>query len=260
MIAALPAGDSLGEIGVTFYLGKVQSDGATGSWNRDLATDIRAISDWGTKTRGTLIEDQELEAIRVRGLEVECQRYGIDRLHLLIPGVLIPTDKFEAAWATVGGGLWSRLRKGFNIVVHCKGGSGRAGTIAARLLVELDADPEDAIQSVREARPGVIETVEQERPVHDKRPISLGVPSMSLDAIRGRALDALIGLAVGDAIGTTVEFRRRGTFDPVTDEDGGRPSHSVLPPQNLAASLHPHHSCLIHHAILPRSTQICCLC
>ncbi|WP_454104719.1 ADP-ribosylglycohydrolase family protein [Methylorubrum extorquens] len=33
----------------------------------------------------------------------------------------------------------------------------------------------------------------------------------------------MVGLAVGDAIGTTVEFRHRGTFDPVTDMVGGGP-------------------------------------
>jgi ADP-ribosyl-[dinitrogen reductase] hydrolase len=36
---------------------------------------------------------------------------------------------------------------------------------------------------------------------------------------------ALLGLAVGDAIGTTVEFSPRGTFTPVTDMIGGGPFH-----------------------------------
>lgn len=31
----------------------------------------------------------------------------------------------------------------------------------------------------------------------------------------------LIGLAVGDAVGTTVEFKQRGTFPLVTDMTGG---------------------------------------
>ncbi len=38
-----------------------------------------------------------------------------------------------------------------------------------------------------------------------------------LDRYRG----CLLGLAVGDAIGTTVEFKARGTFPPVTDMVGG---------------------------------------
>ena len=43
--------------------------------------------------------------------------------------------------------------------------------------------------------------------------------SMLTDRFRG----ALIGLAVGDALGTTVEFRPRGSFEPVTDMIGGGP-------------------------------------
>jgi ADP-ribosylglycohydrolase len=41
--------------------------------------------------------------------------------------------------------------------------------------------------------------------------------------MRDRVRGALIGLAVGDAVGTTVEFKRPGTFAPVTDMVGGGP-------------------------------------
>ena len=37
----------------------------------------------------------------------------------------------------------------------------------------------------------------------------------------GRFRGCLLGLAVGDAIGSTVEFRQRGSFPPVTDMVGG---------------------------------------
>lgn len=40
-----------------------------------------------------------------------------------------------------------------------------------------------------------------------------------LERFRG----CLLGLAVGDAVGTTVEFRPRGTFEPLTDMVGGGP-------------------------------------
>ena len=40
---------------------------------------------------------------------------------------------------------------------------------------------------------------------------------------RDRFRGALVGLAVGDAIGTSVELRPPGTFPPVTDMVGGGP-------------------------------------
>lgn len=40
-----------------------------------------------------------------------------------------------------------------------------------------------------------------------------------LDRIKG----CLVGLACGDAVGTTLEFQRRGSFEPITDMMGGGP-------------------------------------
>src|SRR5579863_10685948 len=40
---------------------------------------------------------------------------------------------------------------------------------------------------------------------------------------RDRFRGCLLGLACGDAVGTTVEFRRQGSFSPVTDMVGGGP-------------------------------------
>jgi ADP-ribosylglycohydrolase len=42
-----------------------------------------------------------------------------------------------------------------------------------------------------------------------------------LTAIQDRYCGALIGLACGDAVGTTVEFMGRGTFPDLTDMVGG---------------------------------------
>ncbi len=41
--------------------------------------------------------------------------------------------------------------------------------------------------------------------------------------LRERYRGALLGLAAGDAVGTTVEFSPPGTFTPVTDMVGGGP-------------------------------------
>ena len=41
--------------------------------------------------------------------------------------------------------------------------------------------------------------------------------------IQDRFRGSLLGLAIGDAVGTTVEFQPRGSFAPVTDMTGGGP-------------------------------------
>lgn len=41
--------------------------------------------------------------------------------------------------------------------------------------------------------------------------------------LRDRFRGALLGLAAGDAVGTSVKFEQRGHFAPVTDMTGGGP-------------------------------------
>ena len=46
---------------------------------------------------------------------------------------------------------------------------------------------------------------------------------MSEITARNRFLGCLLGLAAGDALGTTLEFKRPGTFEPIHDMTGGGP-------------------------------------
>ena len=49
--------------------------------------------------------------------------------------------------------------------------------------------------------------------------------SHPIDPTRDRYRGALLGLAAGDALGTTLEFRPSGTFTPIDDMVGGGPFH-----------------------------------
>lgn len=115
------------------------------------------------------------------------------------------------------------MRHGFGVLVHCKGGLSRAGTIAARLLVELGMDHAMAIQQVRMVRPGAIETAAQLEHVKSCALVEVPGPDTSSEAVRDRAIGALLGLAVGDALGTTGEFQARDSYPRITDLVGGGP-------------------------------------
>ena len=222
-IAEVAAGAGHGRIGITLCPGKSGQSLRGGYWRRDLDIDLDAIRDWGAATIVTLIEDHEFEFLGVSQLGDGVRDRSMQWLHLPIRDVSIPGAAFEARWAVYGETLRSQLRHGHDVLVHCRGGLGRAGTIAARLLVELGHEPCAAIELVRKARPGAIETSEQETYVRGLEFVPEHAPSTTLEAIRDRARGALIGLAVGDAIGTTLEFSKRDSYPLLQDMVGGGP-------------------------------------
>lgn len=162
-IDVVTAGPAFGRIGITFCPGKYDPHGLSGAWDRDLVLDLDAISDWGAAAVVTLLEPKELMLLRVEGLGQEVLRRKMLWFHLPIVDVSIPSEKFEQEWDVAGEELRSILRRKLDVLVHCRGGLGRAGMIAARLLIELGMEPKKAIASVRAARPGAIETSNQEK-------------------------------------------------------------------------------------------------
>lgn len=160
-IAALDAPGG-GRIGMTFCPGKRDPLAMTGPWARDLDTDLAAIRAWGASVLVTLMESHELEHLEVGRLGEAARATGLDWYHLPIRDVSVPSDAFETQWRTSGEELRERLLGGQSLVVHCRGGLGRTGLIAARLLIELGEAPSRALQRVRAARPGAVETREQE--------------------------------------------------------------------------------------------------
>ena len=222
-IAEVSAGANLGKIGITFCPGKKQTSAFSGIWNRDLDLDLKVIQQWGAAAVVTLIEPYELHALQVTDLGDEVRSRHMAWHHLPIRDVSVPGPQFEQAWQEAGPNLRQLLQSGFNVLVHCKGGLGRAGTIAARLMVELGAAPHQAIGQVRAVRPGAIETEAQASHVHAIRPASQARPAQDPISQKDRAVGALLGLAIGDALGTTLEFKRRDTYPPLVDIVGGGP-------------------------------------
>ena len=73
-----------------------------------------------------------------------------------------PDEIFIERFFETQSNLLENLRSGKKIAIHCKGGLGRSGTIAALLLRHLGFSAEKSIELVRKSRPGAIETEEQE--------------------------------------------------------------------------------------------------
>ncbi len=160
-IAEVRASQSHGRIGITFCPGKHDRAARTGAWARDLSVDLDVVAAWGARLVLTLNEPAELAALKVPHLGEEIRSRGIDWRHLPIGDYSVPNEAFEKQWETDGRDIRALLRGGGDVLVHCKGGLGRAGMIAARLLVELGMTPQGAIREVRRVRQGAIETLGQ---------------------------------------------------------------------------------------------------
>ena len=151
-----------GLIGLTFCPGKQQTDGLTGAWARNLDADCDVIARWGASTVLTLIEAHELTELQVERLPAELAERNIAWHHLPIPDQDVPDERFLKAWPTLSGELHALLAGGQRILIHCRGGLGRTGLVAACLLVERGFQANAAIRRVRAARPHAVETRAQE--------------------------------------------------------------------------------------------------
>ncbi len=157
-IAEVKASSEYGKIGITFCPGKHDRLAVTGIWARDLDLDLDVIKEWGANLVLTLLEPIEMIELKVPNLGEEVQNRGMKWVHLPIADYSVPDDVFEENWLSCGKEIRQLLCDGKNVLIHCKGGLGRAGTIAARLLVELGIEPKKAIRMVRKVRVGAIET------------------------------------------------------------------------------------------------------
>ena len=145
-IAVVTPDGTQGRIGITLCPGKTDGTARFGPWARDLDLDLDVIQHWGATALISLIEDQEFDRLSVRGLGNAVENRHMEWWHLPIPDGSPPGPVFETAWGDAGGAIRDRLRSGFDVLIHCRGGLGRAGTIAARLLVELGMRPDEAVR------------------------------------------------------------------------------------------------------------------
>ena len=200
-IAQVQANPAHGRIGITFCPGKHDRFAHTGAWARDLGLDLGAIQSWGAKLVLTLVEPAELKALGVPHLGQDVQSRGIAWRHLPIADYAIPSDDFERQWIATGREIRDLLRGGHDVLVHCKGGLGRAGMIAARLLAELRMDPDQAIAAVRRARKGAIETPSQLAVVRRTRPALDAQPN---DGGGDAPIDTTLMKQIGGSLGTNL--------------------------------------------------------
>jgi ADP-ribosyl-[dinitrogen reductase] hydrolase len=120
-----------------------------------------------------------------------------------------------------------RIREGGAVYLHCWGGVGRTGLVVACWLQEHGRTPDDALAELS-ARWSTVEKNFRKSPETQEQVSWVkSWPQRRRSAqqllIRDRYRGGLLGLAVGDTLGTALEFKAPGTFKPITDMVGGGP-------------------------------------
>ncbi|VAW69735.1 putative protein-tyrosine phosphatase [hydrothermal vent metagenome] len=157
---AVPGAD--GRIGLTFCPGKSSEGLYGGNWERNLEHDLKTIQAWGARVLVSLMEEHEFDLLGIADFMDILSASTFEWFHLPIKDMQIPDSAFEQQWSTIGPLLQQQLKAGESIVIHCRGGLGRTGLLAARMLVEAGISPVNAVADIRTARAHSIETYAQE--------------------------------------------------------------------------------------------------
>lgn len=107
----------------------------------------------------TMTERAEMATLGAADLPEWLAAQGIDWRHFPIADFSTPPA--GADWATPSAQATAVLARGGRVLTHCRGGLGRSGMVALRLMVEAGEAPMAALARLRSVRPGAVETSAQ---------------------------------------------------------------------------------------------------
>jgi rhodanese-related sulfurtransferase len=126
-----------GRLGMTFAPG-MRTTGMRGRWERDLSADLRALEEeHETDVLVSLMEDHEYRGYQISGLLEQDNIGNIEILRFAIEDMGVPQEAESEGFEAFVQDVVQRMERGQNVVVHCRGGLGRTGTLAACVLVAL---------------------------------------------------------------------------------------------------------------------------
>ena len=124
-----------------------------GTKDASLSDSVAQLKAAGAAAIITLMPQQELTQNNADNIGAICSELGLQWFQLPIDDDCAPLQPFEQAFATQKADILSLLKAGKTVAIHCKGGSGRTGLMAAILMTQLGYSKADATTQVQNLRP-----------------------------------------------------------------------------------------------------------
>ncbi|PMH45444.1 phosphatase [Vibrio sp. 10N.286.49.B3] len=125
-----------------------------GTKGLDLLASLQQLKAQGVEAVVTAISHEEMQEKSVTTLGDDIQALGMQWHHLVIEDDQAPDANFAELWQKTSPQLHAVLEQGGKVAMHCMGGSGRTGLLAAHLLLECDWETSRIIEEVKALRPG----------------------------------------------------------------------------------------------------------
>lgn len=128
-----------------------------GTQDESLQQALGTLKNAGASAIVSLMSDAELTHNGVGELGQEVQAAGLARYQLPIEDDEAPDAEFETRWQKALPALSKLLDANRAIAIHCKGGSGRTGLVAAKLMIDRGVPRTRAVELVQQLRPRAIQ-------------------------------------------------------------------------------------------------------
>ena len=167
-MSAAPAPDTLhiDWIPTALWPGRLGLTQAPGQPGRDMAADMTTLAREGANVIAPLLLDEEFSRLGMHDYHTQAEAQALTVAPCPIQNGSVPDDL--PAFAAYLDELMDQLLDGRNLVLHCRGGVGRAGLVAACLLVQAGMPADAATELVRATRhPSALENAAQVQFLHD---------------------------------------------------------------------------------------------
>ena len=122
---------------------------------------LNALKAAGAQMVVTMMTQHELVEHQADAIPALCEKLGMAWYHLPIEDGCAPEEPFAQAFALHKTALLNAVNAGVTMVIHCHGGSGRTGLMAAILMLESGYDAADIKAQIQRIRPKSLTSVVQ---------------------------------------------------------------------------------------------------